>query len=71
MATKEQVLEKIGRIEEKALDAVKDSFPMDIGTYTVEADNLQIVRPPLFDLNNEIALKDKEADLKGSIKECL
>lgn len=68
MANKTDILDRIDRIENKALSAVKNAFPLSVGGYTINAENLRISRPKLFDLNNELIIKDDEGTLRGSIK---
>jgi DNA-directed RNA polymerase subunit beta len=65
--TEQEVLQKIDIIEQKVAEQIKDFFPLDLGTYILDVTDIEFNRPKLFDINNEIALKDNGSSLNGTV----
>ena len=64
---KNEILQKIDTIERKIAQEVRNFFPADLGNYTLEITDVTFTRPVLFDIKNEIKLKDNGASLMGKV----
>lgn len=65
--TEREILQQIDKIEKKVADEIRAFFPLDLGNYTIEVKEIEFIRPKLFDLDNELMLKNNGATLTGKV----